>query len=159
MDTLTSPVPLETLPAIRCDNSGPVFHEPWEAEAFSLAVHMSKTGQFTWSEWVDVFSQEIKAAQQAGDPDLGDTYYHHWLNALERISIQKGLVSQDEMLQRKADWRQAYLNTPHGMPIELAAAYRPRAHEHDHDDADDHDHDDDRDDDHDHDHEHYAHLN
>ena len=65
----------------------------------------------------------IRAAQERGDPDLGDTYYQHWLAALERICAAKGLVGDEDMRRRKADWRRAYLSTPHGRPIDLSAAF------------------------------------
>lgn len=117
-----SHVSIRELPMLPRDEAGPVFHEPWEAQAFALAVRLSESGHFTWPEWVEVFSQEIKAAQARGDPDLGDTYYQHWLRALERICTEKGLVGQAALAQRKAAWRRAYLNTPHGQPIELSAA-------------------------------------
>jgi len=116
---------INDLPALPRDNDGPVFNQPWEARAFALAVRLSEAGRFTWPEWVYFFSREIEAAQEQGDPDLGDTYYQHWLNALERICTVKGLVGDMDMRQRKAAWRRAYLNTPHGRPIELAAACKP----------------------------------
>ena len=117
-------VPISDLPALPRDQEGPVFNEPWQAQAFALAVRLSETGYFTWPEWVEVFSRAIKAAQERGDPDLGDTYYQHWLVALERICTEKGLVEQAALKQRKAAWRRAYLNTPHGQPIVLSAALR-----------------------------------
>jgi nitrile hydratase accessory protein len=103
------------------NSSGPVFNEPWEAQAFALAVRLSEAGYFTWSEWAACLSQEIRSAQERGDPDLGHTYYHHWLAALERLCVGKGLVIEEEMGRRKEQWRRAYLNTPHGQPIELRA--------------------------------------
>lgn len=119
-----TPLALDTLPALPRDLEGPVFNEPWQAQAFALAVRLAEAGCFTWSEWVEVLSQEIQAAQEKGDPDLGDTYYQHWLNALERICAEKGLVDHEGMRQRQQEWRRAYLNTPHGQPIELAAAFK-----------------------------------
>jgi len=121
-DTLLS---FDELPVLPRDKDGPVFNQPWEAKVFALAVRLSNAGCFTWPEWVEVFSQEIKAAQERGDPDQGDTYYQHWLNALERICAAKGLVGGEDMRRRKAAWRRAYLNTPHGQPIDLAAAFKP----------------------------------
>ena len=118
-DTLLS---IDDLPALPRDNDGPVFNQPWEAKAFALAVRLSEAGCFTWTEWVRIFSQEIKAAQDGGDPDLGDTYYQHWLNALELICAAKGLVGFEDMHRREAAWRGAYLNTPHGRPVDLSAA-------------------------------------
>ena len=120
-----TPMSYEELPALPRDSDGPVFNQPWEAKAFALTVRLSEAGCFTWPEWVKIFSQEIKAAQERGDPDLGDTYYRHWLKGLERICAAKGLVGGEDLHRRKAAWRRAYLNMPHGQPIELAAAFKP----------------------------------
>lgn len=116
-----TPDRLKDLPRLPTDQEGPIFREPWEAQAFALAVKLSESGAFTWPEWVDVFAAEIHRAQDAGDPDLGDTYYTHWLNALERICTEKGLSDPDQMISRKDRWRRAYLATPHGSPVDLSA--------------------------------------
>ena len=109
------------LPALPRDEEGPVFREPWEARSFALAVRLSEAGYFSWSEWAAALSAEIRTAKVAGDADLGDSYYHHWLHALERLCAQKGLVMPDAQEQRCEEWRRAYLHTPHGQPIELSA--------------------------------------
>ena len=101
------------------DEKGPVFAEPWQAQAFALAVNLCDEAHFTWSEWVAEFSQQVKLAQQSGDPDLGDTYYQHWLNTLEVLVSNKNIVATKDLKIRKEAWRQAYLRTPHGKPIEL----------------------------------------
>ena len=98
---------------------GPVFKEPWEATAFAMAVRLSEAGKFTWSEWVEYLSAEIAAAKRRGDPDLGDRYYEHWLAALERLVIDKGLGSESELAALKRDWTEASVHTPHGQPVEL----------------------------------------
>jgi nitrile hydratase accessory protein len=113
------------LPALPRDQEGPVFNEPWEAQAFALAVRLSEAGCFTWSEWTMALSREIKVAQAWGDPDLGQTYYQHWLNALERICVDKGLVDREDMHRRLEAWRRAYVWTPHGQPVERPAADKP----------------------------------
>jgi nitrile hydratase accessory protein len=113
---------MDDLPAFPRHQEGSLFNEPWEAQAFALAVCLSEAGCFTWSEWAQSLSQEIRAAQEQGDPDLGNTYYQHWLKALERICAEKGLVGHQDMRQRQEEWWRAYLNTPHGRPIELSAA-------------------------------------
>jgi nitrile hydratase accessory protein len=115
---------IHDLPMLPRDRDGPVFKEPWEAQAFALAVRLSEIGCFTWSEWAAVLNQEIKAAQARGDPDLGGTYYRHWLSALERICVDKGLVGRDAIHRRTEAWRRAYLRTPHGQPVSLSAACR-----------------------------------
>jgi nitrile hydratase accessory protein len=74
------------------DNDGPVFAEPWEAQAFALAVKLSEQGHFTWNEWAATLAAELKAAADRGEPDDGSHYYHHWLTALERLVTAKGLT-------------------------------------------------------------------
>ena len=103
------------------DAEGPVFQEPWEAQAFALTLELHRAGHFTWAEWTEALSAEIEAAQAGGDPDLGDTYYRHWLAALERLAEDKGLVPGGERDARKAAWARAFLATPHGRPVELSA--------------------------------------
>lgn len=104
------------------NDDGPVFNEPWEAQAFALVLALHKANAFTWDEWAMALSAEIKAAQQAGDADLGDTYYQHWLAALESIVLKKDLSNSVEISTRIAEWRDAYLATPHGQPVELPSA-------------------------------------
>ncbi len=111
---------MDDLPFQPRDSEGPVFKEPWEAQAFSLVIALHERGLFSWQEWAAVLSQEILAAQQRGDPDIGNSYYQHWLKALEKISELKGLAKFSEMKDRKQQWRSAYANTAHGMPIRLA---------------------------------------
>jgi nitrile hydratase accessory protein len=97
----------------------PRFREPWEAAAFALAVKLSEQGLFTWPEWAQALAEEIKRAQAGGDPDLGDTYYRHWLAALERLLMDKGVVSAGELKARRDAWDHAVRSTPHGKPVEL----------------------------------------
>jgi nitrile hydratase accessory protein len=109
------------LPDIPCDAEGPVFREPWEAQAFAMALMLHERGVFTWTEWAETLGAEIKRAQAAGDPDTGETYYHHWLATLERLVAAKG-VATPEVLHRTRDaWDHAADRTPHGRPIVLQA--------------------------------------
>jgi nitrile hydratase accessory protein len=103
------------------DKDRPVFAEPWEAQAFALAVKLSEQGHFTWKEWAAALADEIKAASSRGEPDAGSRYYHHWLAALERLVTAKGLADSATLVARKEAWAEAYRRTPHGKPIELAA--------------------------------------
>jgi nitrile hydratase accessory protein len=101
------------------DQHGPVFREPWEAQAFALAVSLNERGLFTWREWAATLGDEIKNAQAAGDPDTGETYYQHWLATLERILREKGVVDTGALTRTRDAWRHACARTPHGVPIEL----------------------------------------
>jgi nitrile hydratase accessory protein len=101
------------------NDEGPVFREPWEAQAFALAVSLNERGLFTWKEWASLLGDEIKKAQAAGDPDMGDTYYRHWLATLERIVAEKGLSDARTLARTRDAWEHACARTPHGTPIEL----------------------------------------
>ncbi|HEY6256700.1 MAG TPA: nitrile hydratase accessory protein [Xanthobacteraceae bacterium] len=106
--------------ALPRDDAGPVFREPWEAQAFAMALALSERGLFTWSEWAATLAQEIKAAQAVGDPDTGSTYYRHWLNALERLVTEKNVAGADTLARYRKAWARAATRTPHGEPIALA---------------------------------------
>ena len=108
------------VPGIPTDAEGPVFREPWEAQAFAMALALHARGVFTWPEWAAALAEEIKRAQKAGDPDRGDTYYHHWLNALERIMAAKGITDAATLARYHDAWDRAADRTPHGTPIELS---------------------------------------
>jgi nitrile hydratase accessory protein len=96
------------------DADGPVFAEPWEAQAFALAVALHERGVFTWAEWAAALAAEIERS-------TGESYYHDWLAALEKLVAQKGLTDA-ATLRRYADaWEHAADRTPHGTPIELRA--------------------------------------
>jgi nitrile hydratase accessory protein len=107
------------VPSIPRDESGPVFHEPWEAHAFAMALTLHERGVFTWTEWAAILADEIKRAQAQGDPDTGATYYRHWLNALERLVAEKGVISIEVLHRYRDAWDHAADRTPHGKPIEL----------------------------------------
>jgi len=107
------------LPDIPVDDQGPVFHEPWEAHAFAMAVTLHARGVFTWREWAAALADEISRAQARGDADCGDTYYRHWLATLERLVAEKGVASAETLTRYRDAWDHAADRTPHGKPIEL----------------------------------------
>ena len=101
------------------DIDGPVFREPWEAHAFAMTLALYERGLFTWNEWAATLAQEIKTAQEGGDPDSGETYYRHWLAALEKMIAAKGVANDDTLARYRDAWDRACDRTPHGQPIEL----------------------------------------
>jgi nitrile hydratase accessory protein len=106
---------LAALPRLPRDADGPVFAEPWQAQAFALTLKLHEGGAFTWSEWAEALSAEL-----AGDPgDDGSRYYEHWVAALEGLVAGRNLAGPDELAARKTAWKAAYLRTPHGKPVEL----------------------------------------
>jgi nitrile hydratase accessory protein len=110
---------LQALPPLPRDEEGPIFAEPWQAQAFALAVKLSEQGYFTWKEWAATLADEIKAAADRSGPDDGSRYYEHWLRALERLVVEKGLTDSTALVTRKEAWADAYRHTPHGKPVEL----------------------------------------
>ena len=104
------------LPGLPRDAQGPVFAEPWQAQAFALAVRLNAEGVFAWTDWAAALSATL-----ASDPgDDGSRYYLHWVTALETLLTDRGLLSAAELATRKHDWAQAYRHTPHGQPVKLA---------------------------------------
>src|SRR6202050_366909 len=101
------------------DVNAPAFREPWEAQAFALAVTLRERGIFSATEWAATLGDEIKRAQAAGDPDTGETYYRHWLATLERIVAEKGVTDARQLARTRHAWEHACERTPHGTPIEL----------------------------------------
>lgn len=108
-----------SVPSVPRDADGPVFREPWEAQAFAMTLALHERGLFTWTEWAATLGDEIKRAQAAGDPDTGETYYLHWLNALERLVATKGVTTEATLHSYRDAWDHACDRTPHGQPIEL----------------------------------------
>jgi nitrile hydratase accessory protein len=116
---MADPSGLDRLPLLPRDEDGPVFAEAWEAQAFAMAVELSRQGVFTWTEWAAALSAEIAASKTRGEPDRGDTYYHHWLAALETLVAAKGLLRPAELAARKEAWKNAAAHTEFGRPIVL----------------------------------------
>jgi len=119
MTTLSQPDPQIDFKTLPDQEGGPVFAEPWQAQAFALAVKLSERGHFTWKEWTAALATEIKVAADRGEPDDGTQYYRHWLAALERLVATKGLADRSTLHARKEAWADAYRHTPHGKPVEL----------------------------------------
>jgi nitrile hydratase accessory protein len=107
-------------PLPRDADGEPVFAEPWQANAFAMTLALYEQGVFSWPEWAETLAAEIKRAQAAGDPDDGSTYYRHWLAAIERLTVAKGLTTTGALDARRAAWSRAAHATPHGQPILLA---------------------------------------
>jgi len=95
------------------DADGPIFAEPWEAQAFAMAVKLNEAGVFGWNEWAETLGAELKAQPQR-------PYYESWLAALERLVQAKGVMSEAERLARVEAWDRAARATPHGQQIELS---------------------------------------
>jgi nitrile hydratase accessory protein len=101
----------QSVQSIPRNEEGPVFREPWEAQAFALALSLNQRGLFSWKEWATTLGEEIRKAQAAGDPDTGETYYRHWLATLERIVAAKGLAEATTLARTRDAWQRACART------------------------------------------------
>jgi nitrile hydratase accessory protein len=108
-------------PLLPRDEGGPVFAEPWQAQAFAMAVQLSAAGYFTWTEWTTALAEQLQVALKRGEPDDGSQYFEHWLTALEYLVAEKKLTDLTALSERKRAWADAYRHTPHGQPVELGA--------------------------------------
>ena len=119
VDTTAARRATDAVQSIPRDADGPVFREPWQAQAFAMALALHARGLFTWPEWAAMLTEEIRRAQAGGDPDTGETYYLHWLATLERIVAVKGVTTEATLARYRDAWDHAADRTPHGVPIEL----------------------------------------
>ncbi|MCC6249444.1 MAG: nitrile hydratase accessory protein [Rubrivivax sp.] len=118
--TMATNATMATITTSPGPDPNPTFSEPWQAHAFALVLTLHERGLFTWAEWTAALADLIRRAQAGGDPDLGDTYYRHWLAALERLVADKGASDAVELEHCRQAWERAAARTPHGRPIELA---------------------------------------
>ena len=115
----TDALAADALPGLPHDASGPVFAAPWHAQAFALTLSLHERGAFTWKEWAATLAEVIAGVRERGEPDTGERYYEHWLCALERIALDKALVDDDRLQERRRQWIEAARRTRHGQPIVL----------------------------------------
>ena len=90
---------LADLPLLPRDEAGPVFAEPWQAQAFAVVVELTEAGTITREEWADRLGAVLKEAEARGEYDTGQRYYDHWLTALERIIVDKNLAGWEDLTQ------------------------------------------------------------
>jgi nitrile hydratase subunit beta len=69
----------------------PVFHAEWERRAFALTLAMGMPGG--WNIDMSRFAREDRPHQDY----LGKSYYQIWLAGLERLMLERNLVSPDEI--------------------------------------------------------------
>ena len=118
---MSTPPRIAAIPASPADAESPVFDAPWQAQAFAMTQALHRRGLFTWPEWTAALADEIRRAQAAGDADTGDTHYHHWLAALERLVAEKGAADRAALARYRAAWHRAARRTAHGTPISLTS--------------------------------------
>lgn len=130
MSGRVSEAELRETPLLPKDDDGPVFKEPWQARAFAMTLKLAEQNAFTWGEWCEALSSEIKLAQAQGDPDLGDTYYLHWLGALEKLVVANQVSSSDALRLAFDDWKAADHAREHGDAPKYVKGASQKQHSH-----------------------------
>jgi nitrile hydratase subunit beta len=75
----------------------PVFHADWEKRVFGLSRAASALGQ-----WNIDMSRQARERQHPVDY-LRHSYYENWLAGLEKLLMEAGLVTAEELASGKAD--------------------------------------------------------
>lgn len=96
------------------------FQNPWHGQVFAITVQLSENGNFSWTEFVEIFGDSLKEARlKLSDLNGNDDYFNCWLEALEEIIILKEMGNSKILSVLKNDWVNAYLSTPHGDPVKI----------------------------------------
>lgn len=98
---------------------GKLFAEQWHAEAIAVMELLIAAGRISPEDWSHALGTEIDRRHAAGAPDTDETYYAAFLTVLEQSVEGGALASSAEIDKCEADWRAAYLSTPHGQPVVL----------------------------------------
>lgn len=69
----------------------PAFHADWERRAFGLTLAMA-----VWGRWNLDMTRWMREQMPPAEY-LATTYYEHWLFGLERLLVDKGFVTAEEM--------------------------------------------------------------
>ena len=99
-----------------------VFAEPWEGRAFGLAMALTDRGVVSYDVFRDALIARIAAWESAQHAEPY-SYYRCWLQALEQVLADGGLVGGSDVEGRAA-----------------VLAQRPAGHDHDHEHNHEHDH-------------------
>ena len=76
---------------VEIEKGEPVFHSRWEARVFALNLASGFHGK--WNIDMGRYARE----QMAAADYLATTYYEHWLFGLEKLLVDQGLVSAQEL--------------------------------------------------------------
>ena len=121
---VTLNLPEDPLRPLQRKDGGPTFDEAWQAQSLAIADTLVDAGVLTAMDWAAALGSELQSAAQAGAADNADTYYLAVLTAVEKLLRRIEMISRDELDARVEAWRQAYLNTTHGKPVELQVAHK-----------------------------------
>lgn len=88
------PAELEGATAPPRSNGELVFAAPWEGRAFGLALALHERGAFSWKEFSTALAGAISAWERSHAPGETYSYYRCWLEALEGLLEERGIVDR-----------------------------------------------------------------
>ncbi len=97
----------------------PIFDESWQAEALAIADNLVRQNMFSAAQWSAALGKFLKKAESESQPDNSLTYYNAVLAALEELVSNHSQVQVFDLINKRKDWEDAYLSTPHGKPVVL----------------------------------------
>jgi len=117
-------------PLLNADNE-PAFREGWHAQVLAVANGLITEGHITADQWTQTFATKLRQPNTDASDEL-EAYYRAALSALESLLHADAAVPHHDLDERTELWRRAYLNTPHGQPVEMKAGVGDVIHQHDH---------------------------
>ena len=94
------------------------FEKPWHRQIYAITVSLSENIVFEWSEFSEALGEQIKM-DKTEKQNGSDDYFFSWIKALENLIIKKNVVDQSNLNITKQKWKVAFLNTPHGHPVNI----------------------------------------
>ena len=116
--------PDNALAPLKQMDGAPLFNDHWQAQALAMADTLVTAGILDRDEWSRELGAAIRRLAGEGAPDTIETYYRAVMSALESLLARAGEADKEEIDQRQLEWKRAYLNTPHGQPVELSAGQK-----------------------------------
>lgn len=117
-DSSHRPQPLKSLDGL------PVFEQEWQAQILAMVDALVINNSIAPASWSETFGEGLRRAHAAGKPDDLGTYYAVALDTLEMLVTEQCKVTAEELSNKQQAWKQAYLDTPHGLPVKLQAQDR-----------------------------------
>ena len=103
------------------EHGGLCFSEPWHAELLAIAILLCETGRLDKSDLSEVAGKAISDTGSSTGSASGEDAFEAALGKLESVLAENGFADRTEIDSALNEWRQAYLDTPHGDPVKLSA--------------------------------------
>lgn len=91
-----------------------VFAEPWESRSFGIALSLNQAGVFPWEDFQAGLIAAVAEDERARPPELPYSYYRCWLQALEAVLVDCGVVIPEQLDERIAEHRARPTGHDHG---------------------------------------------